>query len=76
MHARSGGVRLDTLFVDEGFGSLDEDALQDAMQVLGHIHERGRVIGIISHVRELKDRIATQLVVEKGPAGSTVRWAT
>ncbi len=75
VHERSGGIRLDTLFVDEGFGSLDEDALQDAMQVLGRIHEGGRIIGIISHVRELKERIPTQLVVEKGPGGSTVSWA-
>jgi exonuclease SbcC len=75
VHARSGGVRLDTLFVDEGFGSLDEDSLEDAMRVLGRIHERGRVIGIISHVRELQERIACRLVVDKGPAGSGAAWS-
>jgi exonuclease SbcC len=74
VHERSGGVRLDTLFVDEGFGSLDEDALQDAMQVLGRIHEKGRTIGIISHVRELRERIPVRLLVSKGPEGSAAAW--
>lgn len=74
VHAQAGGIRIDTLFVDEGFGSLDEEALQDAMTVLGRLHERGRTVGIISHVRELQERIPLQLVVQPGSKGSHAEW--
>ncbi len=75
VHRQSGGVRLDTLLIDEGFGSLDEESLQDAMNVLASLHEKGRTVGIISHVRELQERIPCQLFVHKTQRGSTVSWA-
>ena len=63
--ARGGGVQLDTMFVDEGFGSLDDDSLQQALQVLNSLSEGHRLVGIISHVSELKDKIDKQIVVKK-----------
>ena len=54
---RSGGLRLDALFVDEGFGSLDEETLDDAIRALEELRERGRLVGVISHVPELRRRI-------------------
>ncbi len=56
---------IESLFIDEGFGSLDADALEDALQALENLQARGKTIGIISHVEQLKDRIPTQIVVEK-----------
>ena len=67
----SGGVRLDTMFVDEGFGSLDEDALNQAMKALVSLTEGNRLVGIISHVGELKSRIDRQIVVTKAPSGGS-----
>lgn len=61
----AGGIRLDTMFVDEGFGSLDEEALQAAMQALQGLAEGNRLVGIISHVSELKERIENKIVVTK-----------
>jgi len=70
----SGGIRLDTLYVDEGFGSLDEDALQKAMRALNSLTEGNRLIGIISHVEALRQAIDRQIVVTKERAGgSSVR---
>ena len=67
------GIRLDSMFVDEGFGSLDETSLQQAVEVLGELTEGSRLIGIISHVDELKERIENQIVVTKGKScGSRV----
>jgi exonuclease SbcC len=66
----SGGIRLDTMFVDEGFGSLDEDALQQAVRTLTGLTEGGRLIGIISHVEELEREIDRQIVVRKKPNSS------
>ncbi|MEY9847932.1 exonuclease SbcC [Streptacidiphilus sp. BW17] len=66
----AGGMPLDTLFVDEGFGSLDADALEEVMSVLDSLRERDRAVGIVSHVSELRDRIPNQLHVRKGRAGS------
>jgi exonuclease SbcC len=60
------------LFVDEGFGSLDADTLEDVMDVLDGLREGGRVVGVVSHVAELRDRITTQLEVRKGRRGSEV----
>lgn len=62
---KGGGVQLDTMFVDEGFGSLDGDSLQQALQVLNSLSEGHRLVGIISHVPELKEKIERQIVVEK-----------
>ena len=67
----STGIHLDTLFVDEGFGSLDSSALGKAHQTLAGLTEGNRLVGIISHVSELKERIDRQIVVSKGPDGSS-----
>lgn len=67
----SGGVHLDSLFIDEGFGSLDQETLDTAMKALAQLQRMGRTIGIISHVSELKNRIAAQIVVEKAPNGGS-----
>ena len=74
IQASAGGIRLDTLFVDEGFGSLDEEALQQAMRAIHGLAEGKRLVGIISHVSELKERIDRQIVVTKGKtSGSQVK---
>ncbi len=70
--AEAGGADLDTLFVDEGFGSLDADTLEDVMDTLDSLREGGRVVGVVSHVAEMRDRIPTQLRVEKSRSGSTL----
>lgn len=73
----SGGVHLDSLFIDEGFGSLDQETLDTAMKALAQLQHMGRAIGIISHVSELKNRIAAQIIVGKDrDGGSTVRIRT
>src|SRR5207248_539925 len=73
--AEAGGTRIEALFVDEGFGSLDEDTLEEVMTVLDGLREGGRMVGIVSHVAELRQRIPAQVRVRKGQAGShlTVR---
>lgn len=67
MQASAGGIKLDTMFVDEGFGSLDEESLNQAMNALYGLAEGNRLVGIISHVSELKGRIDKQIVVTKSP---------
>ncbi|MCK7509844.1 MAG: hypothetical protein MZV70_41315 [Desulfobacterales bacterium] len=62
-------VRVDSLFLDEGFGTLDEDALETALETLSGLQQEGKLIGIISHVPALKERIGTQIQVEAGSAG-------
>lgn len=69
IQASSGGVRLDTMFVDEGFGSLDEESLGQALNVLVGLSEGNRLVGIISHVGELKNRIDKQILVTKDKHG-------
>jgi exonuclease SbcC len=69
----AGGQMLDTLFVDEGFGSLDADTLDDVLDVLDTLREGGRIIGVVSHVTEMRERIPTQLAVTKGREGSTLQ---
>ncbi|WP_370248442.1 AAA family ATPase [Nocardioides sp.] len=68
----AGGARLDTLFVDEGFGSLDADTLDDVLDTLDTLRDGGRVVGVVSHVGEMRERITTQLVVHKARHGSTL----
>ncbi|GAB2458115.1 hypothetical protein GCM10027062_42620 [Nocardioides hungaricus] len=68
----AGGADLDTLFVDEGFGSLDADTLDDVMDTLDALRDGGRVVGVVSHVAEMRDRIPTQLLVRKDRRGSTL----
>ena len=73
----AGGIRLDSMFVDEGFGALDEEALNQAVKALGSLTEGKRMVGIISHVSELKERIDRKIIVTKNKTrqepGSSVR---
>lgn len=69
----AGGVRLDTLFIDEGFGSLDDQTLDEVLDVLDSLRERDRSVGIVSHVADLRRRVHAQLEVVKGRSGSTLR---
>jgi exonuclease SbcC len=69
--AEAGGVDLDTLFIDEGFGTLDADTLDQVMTVIDDLRERGRAVGIVSHVTDLKDRIAERLEVRRLADGSS-----
>ncbi|MGW7354844.1 SbcC/MukB-like Walker B domain-containing protein, partial [Streptomyces sp. NPDC054784] len=69
----AGGTPLDTLFIDEGFGSLDEDTLDEVLDVLDSLRERDRSVGIVSHVPDLRRRVPAQLEVVKTRAGSSVR---
>ena len=68
--AEAGGARLESLFVDEGFGSLDSDTLDEVMDVLDGLREGGRIVGVVSHVSELRQRIPAQLHVRKRETGS------
>jgi len=74
--AESGGVQLDTLFVDEGFGTLDADTLDDVMDRLDGLRAGGRTVGVVSHVSELRNRIPTQVHVRKGRSGSSIDVTT
>lgn len=67
----AGGIKMETMFVDEGFGSLDEETLRQAMQVLSGLSENNRLVGIISHVAELRSEIDKQLVVTKEKSGGS-----
>ena len=67
----AGGVKLETMFVDEGFGSLDSDSLEQAINVLNSLADSNRLIGIISHVDALKSRIDNQIVITKEPDGTS-----
>ncbi|WP_394126033.1 AAA family ATPase [Vibrio hepatarius] len=71
----SGGIRLDTLFIDEGFGSLDPESLDLAMQILIDLQQSGRTIGVISHISELKEQMPLRLDVESSRVGSTIHLA-
>ncbi|MBQ6935498.1 MAG: SMC family ATPase, partial [Clostridia bacterium] len=71
IQASAGGIKLDTMFVDEGFGSLDEDSLAAAMKALSSLAEDNRLVGIISHVGELKQQIDKQIIVTKDKSGGS-----
>ena len=71
IQSSAGGIRLDTMFVDEGFGSLDEESLRQAIQTLADLAGGNRLVGIISHVGELKERIDRQIVVTKDRTGGS-----
>lgn len=71
IQASAGGIRLDTMFIDEGFGSLDEESLQQAMRALSGLAEGDRLVGIISHVPELKEKIDRQIRVTKDRSGGS-----
>lgn len=70
---QSGQIRLDSMFIDEGFGSLDENALHQAMNLLSKLADGKRLIGVISHVSELKERIDQKIIVKKTVSGSEIR---
>lgn len=73
VQAYAGGVQLDTLFIDEGFGSLDPESLDMAMKALIDLQQRGRMVGVISHVEEMKQQIDVAIEVVQGVRGSRVR---
>ena len=68
----AGGVQLDTMFIDEGFGSLDSESLEKAMEILAGLTEGNRLVGIISHLDELKEKIDKKIVITRDPQGSGV----
>lgn len=70
----AGKIHLDTMFIDEGFGSLDDDTREQAIKILNSLAEGKRLVGIISHVTELKDRIHQKLYVTKDEKGSKIYW--
>ena len=72
IQARNGGIRVETLFIDEGFGALDEESLEQSCAVLQSLAGSDRMIGIISHVPELRERIESQIIIEKKNYGSSV----
>jgi len=77
IQSRTGGVKLDTMFIDEGFGSLDEASLDQAMEALAQLGGTNRLVGIISHVSELKRRIDKKIIVTKTkPAGENDSYGT
>ena len=67
----SGGIKIDAMFVDEGFGSLDEDSLEQALNTLYGLTEGNRIVGIISHVGELRNRIDKKIIIKRGLKGSS-----
>ena len=69
IQANAGGICLEAMFVDEGFGSLDEEALEQAIKALGNLTQGNRSVGIISHVAELKERIENKIIVTKERGG-------
>ena len=72
IQTRSGGIRLDSMFIDEGFGSLDEASLENAISILDEVRGN-RLVGIISHVSELKTRIPQKIEIEKNSNGSAIK---
>ena len=73
IQAMHGGIKVDTLFIDEGFGALDSESLDQACATLMSLVETERLIGIISHVQELRERIDKQIVIDKTGSGSTLK---
>ena len=71
IQSSAGGIQLDTLFVDEGFGSLDEESLNQAILTLQNHVGENRLVGIISHVGDLKSRIEKQILVQKDISGGS-----
>lgn len=71
--AESGGVSMETLFIDEGFGSLDPETLQEVLAELGRLQVEGRTVGIVSHVGELRRQIPDRIEVKRNGVGSTLR---
>lgn len=76
VQAYAGGIKLDTLFIDEGFGSLDQDSLELAVRTLMDLQSSGRMIGVISHVSEMKEQISCRIDISKHALGSSIRLVT
>ena len=76
VQAQSGAIRMDAMFIDEGFGTLDENALRNSLQVLSSLADGKRLIGIISHIHDLEERIEKQMIVSKTLAGSRIDMIT
>lgn len=74
VQAHAGGVQLDTLFIDEGFGTLDEISLEQAISCLRSLQDGNRLLGIISHVPQLKEEIPAKLQIRAGVRGSTLEF--
>lgn len=70
VQSRSGGVRLDAMFIDEGFGTLDRSTMQDALDVLQYVQRQSAIVGVISHVEALRENIPAQIEIVKGEDGS------
>ena len=73
IQSHAGGIQIDSMFVDEGFGTLDAESLEQAISILVSLSDCNRIVGIVSHVEELRSRIDKKLVVTKGQTGSHVR---
>ncbi len=73
IQAYAGGIQVETLFIDEGFGSLDSESLDQAVNVLRSLAGGNRLVGIVSHVEELKERLERRIIIEKSNTGSTIR---
>jgi exonuclease SbcC len=71
VQSNAGGINLDTMFVDEGFGSLDDETLNLALNSIQGLAEGNRLVGIISHVGELRNRIDNQIIVRKSRTGGS-----
>jgi len=71
----AGAVHIETMFIDEGFGSLDDESREQAIMILNELAGNNRLVGIISHVTELKEQIDCKLIVEKSEKGSIIRWS-
>ena len=69
----SGGIKLDTMFIDEGFGTLDSESLELALSILSEVSAGDHLVGIISHVSELSSRIENKIVVRKTASGSVIK---
>ncbi len=74
VQANAGGISLDTMFIDEGFGTLDPESLENAINTLLELQRNGRLVGIISHVPELKERIEAQLQISVSAEGSSTKF--
>lgn len=74
VQAYAGGIRLETLFIDEGFGSLDQESLDLAIRTLVDLQSTGRMVGVISHVSELKEQLTTRIDIDKASSGSAIRF--
>lgn len=75
IQSHAGGVQIDTLFIDEGFGALDAESLDQAIATMAGLAAGNRLVGIISHVSEMKERIDRQIIIHKSSTGSTIRYS-